>query len=307
MMLAMIAKSLILAGLITIMLSMGMTVTIEQVVASSKKWQSILLCLLANFVLVPVVTIGLLFFFEAYPMVSVGFFILAICPGAPMGPPFSAIAKGDVPSAIGQMVILAAVSAIVSPLILSLLLSQLLPSTELHVDFLGIAEMLLISQGIPLAAGFAIHHLAPELTRRISKSVSLLANLLLASAVVLIVVREYETLETVRLRGWIGMLMLFAASIGIGWLCGGPTRATRKTLAITTGIRNVAVGLSIASANFANTPAVTAVVAYALVSIAGTFGCALLFAWMPEAIALQSVSSPLQAGSAGNIRLDRNT
>jgi len=38
----------------------------------------------------------------------------------------------------------------------------------------------------------------------------------------------------------------------------------------------VAVGLVIAGSNFAGTPAVTAVVAYGLVSIVGALGCALL-------------------------------
>ena len=46
---------------------------------------------------------------------------------------------------------------------------------------------------------------------------------------------------------------------------------------MTTATRNVAVGLVIATSNFAGTPAVTAVVAYGLVSILGALGCALLF------------------------------
>jgi predicted Na+-dependent transporter len=70
---------------------------------------------------------------------------------------------------------------------------------------------------------------------------------------------------------------LTAASLGIGWLFGGPAPATRRALAVTTGVRNAAVGLVIVSANFADTPAVTAVVAYALMSIFGTLGCAFLF------------------------------
>ena len=43
---------------------------------------------------------------------------------------------------------------------------------------------------------------------------------------------------------------------------------------MTTATRNVAVGLVIAASNFAGTPAVTAVVAYGLVSILGALGCA---------------------------------
>jgi predicted Na+-dependent transporter len=74
------------------------------------------------------------------------------------------------------------------------------------------------------------------------------------------------------------MLLLLAASLTIGWLCGGPGQATRKSMAVTTGARNAAVGLVIVSKNFADTPAVTALIAYALASILGTLGSAVLFA-----------------------------
>ena len=83
----------------------------------------LLLGLFANYVLVPAVTFGLLCVFQANPMVSVGFFILAACPGAPVGPPITAIAKGDVPWSIGMMLILAVLSAILSPALLSVLLA----------------------------------------------------------------------------------------------------------------------------------------------------------------------------------------
>ncbi|MBV8230607.1 MAG: hypothetical protein JO329_11540, partial [Planctomycetaceae bacterium] len=71
--------------------------------------------------------------------------------------------------------------------------------------------------------------------------------------------------------------LLLLASLGIGWFCGGPDLATRKALAATTATRNAAVGLVIARSNFAGTPAVTAVVAYGLISTVGALGCALLF------------------------------
>jgi BASS family bile acid:Na+ symporter len=150
----------------------------------------------------------------------------------------------------------------------------------LSIDYLAIVRTLLIAQLLPLAIGQVIRHRAPKLTERIAKPIGLLANLLLLVVIVLVLVKEFETLGLIRLRGWCGMLLLLASSLGIGWLCGGPTRATRKSLALTTGARNVAVGLVIVSNNFAGTPAVSALVAYSLVSILGTLGCALVFAKM---------------------------
>jgi BASS family bile acid:Na+ symporter len=277
-----LVKFLTLAGLIAIMLAMGLKVTLPEVIASCRNPRLVGLGLAANFVLVPAVTMGLLYLFEANAMVSVGFLILAVCPGAPVGPPFAAIAKGDVPSATGLMVVLAGLSAILSPALITLLAGRLLPQGELNIDYLAIVGTLLVSQILPLAAGIAIHQRAPKLAVRIVRPVGILANVLLLVVIALILAREYETLLAIRPRGWFGMLLLLAASLGIGWLCGGPGRATRKTLSLTTALRNVAVALVIVSNNFAETPAVTAVVAYGLMSILATLGCAFLFAALPE-------------------------
>jgi BASS family bile acid:Na+ symporter len=72
------------------------------------------------------------------------------------------------------------------------------------------------------------------------------------------------------------MILLLLASLAVGWLCGGRDVAIRKALAVTTAARNAAVGLVIVTSNFAGTPAVTAVVAYALVSILGALGFGVL-------------------------------
>jgi bile acid:Na+ symporter, BASS family len=50
------------------------------------------------------------------------FLVLAVCPGAPYGRPFTGIARADVPEAVGLMVVLARSLAVVSPLLLHVLL-----------------------------------------------------------------------------------------------------------------------------------------------------------------------------------------
>jgi BASS family bile acid:Na+ symporter len=263
-------------ALVTIMLSMGLQVKFEAVMASTRPVLLVFLGLFANYVLVPAVTLGLLYLFQADPMVSAGFFILAVCPGAPIGPPVTGIAKGNVPWAIGMMVILAGLSVFLSPALLSVLLAWTAPASDLRIDYFAILRTLLVAQMFPLAVGLSIHHWAPKLTQWIDKPLSLLANVLLLVLVGLIVATQYETLAAIRLRGWTGMSLLLLASLAIGWLCGGPDVAIRKALAVTTAARNAAVGLVIVTSNFAGTPAVTAVVAYALVSILGALGFGVL-------------------------------
>jgi BASS family bile acid:Na+ symporter len=87
-------------------------------------------------------------------------------------------------------------------------------------------------------------------------------------------------LAAIRGRGWVGMLTLFVASLVIGGLCATGGSATRSASALTTAARNAAVGLAIATGNFAGTPVVTAVVAYGLVSMLGTLGIAAILGRM---------------------------
>jgi BASS family bile acid:Na+ symporter len=284
-----------LAALMAIMGAMGLQVTIAEVTASARRLRLVLAGLAANFLLVPLVTIVLLYLFRADPLVSAGFLILAVCPGAPVAPPFTALARGNVSCAVGLMVILAGLSAILAPALLTALLGRLSPDSHLDIDPVAIVRTLLIAQMLPLGVGLGIHHWTPKLARWIDRPIRLLGNILLVIAMALIVANEYPMLSAIRLRGWAGMLLLLGASLIIGWLCGGPDRATRKALAITTAARNAAVALVIAASNFADTPAVTAVVAYALVSILGSLGCALLLGRFLETKALPVCDQGLMA------------
>lgn len=267
-------QPLTLAGLVCMMLSMGCAVTPAEVWTSLRSPRRFAAGVVSNFVLVPAVTLALLWLFEAAPLVSAGFLILAVCPGAPMAPTFTATARGDVAYATGLMVLLAGLSAVLAPVLLGGLLPWIAPSSGLSIDPTAILRVLLLTQMLPLAAGLVLHARRRKLAESLQRPLGRLANLLLAAVVVLVLFREFDSLGLIRLRGWLGMLLLQAASLIIGWVCGGPEAATRTALALTTAVRNAGVALVIVNDSFAGTIAATAVVAYALVSIFGSLGAA---------------------------------
>jgi BASS family bile acid:Na+ symporter len=174
------------------------------------------------------------------------------------------------------MIILGGLSAVLSPALLGLLLDRVAPDSGLAVDYLAIARTLLVAQLLPLAFGLAVHHSAPGFTARIVRPVGVAANILLLVLIGLIVVTQFQTLAAIRGRAWMGMIALFLGSLTIGWVCATGGVATRKASALTAAARNAAVGLAIATGTFAGTPVVTAVVAYGLVSMLGTLGCAVV-------------------------------
>ena len=103
--------------LIEMMMTIGLGVTFSQVMGVARNGRLIAKATIANYVLVPVAAVALLLIFHAHSMVAAGFLLAAVCPGAPYGPPFTAIAKGAVRTAVGLMVILAGSSAVVAPLL----------------------------------------------------------------------------------------------------------------------------------------------------------------------------------------------
>lgn len=268
-------------SLVSLMFWMGMKAKFVDVLASAKNLKLIGLGVLANFILVPILTLGLLHIFSPDNLVCVGFLVLAVCPGAPVGLPFVAIARGDVAVAISQMIILCTISVFLSPLLLGLLFKYLFKEDDLVIDYLKVIQTLFLIQILPLALGFFLHHKAPIFAERSIKVLGMLSNLLLIITVLLIFRVEYETLTMIRFLDWMVMLILFFGSLGIGWLCGGSDKRIHTTMVITTGIRNAAIALVIVSNNFSGTPAVTIVVAHSLLCILGGFSFAYFLRLVP--------------------------
>ena len=122
---------LVTVMLVEMMVAIGLSVTFADLAAVVRNWRLVLQAGIANYICIPVITLALLkLFAPASALVSAGFIILAVCPGAPFGPPCAKIAKGNVAAAVGLMVILAGSSALLAPLLLGVLLPFV--SSESH-------------------------------------------------------------------------------------------------------------------------------------------------------------------------------
>jgi len=266
---------LVTITLIEMMVLIGLRVTFAEIVATVRDWRLVARAAAANYLFVPLVAIALLIGFDVSPAVAAGFLILAVCPGAPFGPPFAGIARANVPVAVGLMVVLAGSSAILSPLLLRLLLPWVSGGEVPSVDLIGMVGALFLTQLLPLLLGLVVRHWRPRLAERLLSPFELVSKILSLSVAGLILATQFRMLSEIRIRGFVGMLVLLAATLAIGWLAGGPGRDRRKTMALTTALRNVGVGLVIVTGNFAGTPAVSAALAYGIVEVAGALLLAL--------------------------------
>lgn len=267
---------LVTITLIEMMVLIGLRVTFAELGRVAGNWRLVGRAAVANYLLVPAVAVGLLVWFDANPMVAAGFLILAVCPGAPFGPPFAGIARANVPIAVGLMVILAGSSAVISPLLLQLLLPWISGGEAPRIDLPGMLGALLITQLLPLLCGLLMRHRRPQLADRLLDPLELVSKILNLGVAGLILATQFPMLVDIRVRGFVGMLILLVASLVIGWLAGGAGGDVRRTMALTTALRNVGVGLVIVTANFSGTPAVSAALAYGIVEV---FGSLLVAFW----------------------------
>ena len=127
---------LVTITLVEMMVLIGFRATFAELAGTARNWRLVARAVAANYLFVPGVAVALLILFEATPMVAAGFLILAVCPGAPYGPPFVGIARANVSAAVGLMVILAASSAIVSPALLQLLLPWVSAGEAPRIDLM---------------------------------------------------------------------------------------------------------------------------------------------------------------------------
>ena len=256
----------LLAGitLIEMMMAIGLDVNLSDVVKVAKDWQLATRAAVASYIVFPGAAVGLLFLFHASPLVATGFLVLAACPGAPYAPPFTGMAKGDVPIAVGLMVTLAASSAILTPLLLGILLPITAGTSDIALNIPKMVGVLLGAQLFPLFVGLWIRRRPPSFADRLVKPARLLSvlfNLLTFGAIIL---AQYQMLKQIRINGLAGMLGLVIVALVAGRLLAGPAVAAGKSFVLTTAVRNAGVGLVIVTASFPGTPAITSATAYAL-------------------------------------------
>ena len=266
---------LVTIALIEMMVLTGLSVTFAELGRTVRDRQLVARAVAANYLFVPAVAIALLILFDANPLVAAGFLVVAVCPGAPFGPLFADTARANVAMAAGLMVILAGSSAILSPVLLRMLLPWVSGGEAPRIDLVAMLITLLGTQLLPLLLGLVVKHWRPQAADRLRPPLELLSKILNLSVVGLILVTQFPMLADIRMMAFAGMLALLAASLVIGWLAGTPGRDNRRTMALTTALRNVGVGLVVVTGNFSGTPAVSAAMAYGIVEVLGSLAVAL--------------------------------
>lgn len=237
---------------VTSMLAMGLSLTLPMIVAPLKRWALIVAAVVANFVVVPLLAVGIADVMSLDSALKDGLLILAVAAGAPFLPKLAQGARGDVAFAVGLMVILMVLTVLVLPLVLPWLLSGA------SIGAWSIARSLIVLMLVPLALALSMRAHWPD-TAAVYQP--LLAKTSTLAVIVLVVVGLGLNVDNVTAlvgtRGLLALVLLVAASLGVGLVAGGRQPQFRSVVALGTAQRNLSAALVVATQNFTGTDTLT--------------------------------------------------
>ena len=180
-------------------------------------------------------------------------------------------------------------SRILRPTTLAALTPLVSGGQTVHVNVLNVVQTLLIGQVLPLLTGLIVNHRWPQRAATWVKPAGQLTKLLNLIFLALVFYTQFESLLKVPMFGFIGLVLLTISSVAVGWLLGGPDRAGRKGLALTTGVRNNGLGVAIATGSFAGTPAIATAAVFGVIGFISTLVVAVVWGKLAKASAPEGV------------------
>jgi bile acid:Na+ symporter, BASS family len=205
--------------------------------------------LLSMNVIMPLFAATLAVAFNLHPAVEIALIALAVSPVPPILPKKELKAGGHASYAIGLLVVAGVLAIVFVPVAVGLLGRVF--DRSAHISVATIAQLVLFTVLLPLAAGIAVRHFAPASADRIARPISLVAAVLLIASALPIVFIAWPAITSLIGNGTIIAIAAFVIfGLMAGHLLGGPEEEDRTVLALSTASRHPGIALAIASANF---------------------------------------------------------
>jgi BASS family bile acid:Na+ symporter len=205
--------------------------------------------LLAVFVVMPIIAIGVARALQLPRMAEVGTVVMAIAPGAPIALRRSLAAGGDRAFAPGLQVTVALLAVITMPLSVTVL--DALYAAGASISPWQLLKQVWFAQFLPLVIGIAVGQLRGRWAEWLRPRLAKVAQGLLVALVLLALFAFWGMMVAAGPRVAIAIALITTAALVVGHALGGPEPATRTAVAISTAARNPGLALLAAALNSA--------------------------------------------------------
>ena len=231
------------------MLAMGFSLTIHKIIQPLKNWKIVVLSLATNFLIIPIIIIGVGSFLPLPEDVAIGFFIVALAAGAPFLPKLAQFAKASIAFAVGLMTLLMVATVIVMPIVLPIVVHGA------AISPLDIARPLILLMLLPLGIALAIRHRYVSFAEHAAKLLNSVTTVSLLALLFLFFIAYWSAILSTFGTGAILFSIFFISiSLGIGYLLSVKDKGIKRVSGLGAAQRNIAAGILVAAVNFADKP-----------------------------------------------------
>lgn len=204
----------------------------------------------SQFLLLPALTFCLIWVIQPPPSIALGMILVSACPGGNISNFMSVNANGNTALSVTLTAVSTVLAILMTPLNLSFWGGLYAPAapllTAVDVSFWNVFHTVTLILGIPLVLGMAVRHTAPRKAKQLAQFMQVISIGIFAVIVIMALMANYDYLI-----GYITVvfdLVLAHNTIALtaGYLLAsgaGLTIASRRTLALETGIQNSGLGL----------------------------------------------------------------
>lgn len=231
------------ALLVASMLAVGTAATVDDFRRLAARRALVAGAVVVNVIVLPGLAVVLVTAAGLRPDVALGVLLAAAAPGGGTGALLTLHARGDLAVSTALQVVLAPIGLLGVPVWAAVAGQSVIPS--------GAAGPALVAGGLfgqvaPLAVGMWLRRSRPGTAARVHTVARRVADLLLAGLVLYFLITGLHRLPEVGLPGVAVVAVLVAA--GLAPLAGPGAAPQRRAVAMTTGVRNLTLGLFFAAA-----------------------------------------------------------
>lgn len=238
--------------LMIVMLGMGLTLKLSDFKECFTKPKAVIGQTILRFTVTPLIAVGLSKLFKLPPELTIGFILVAVCPGGTASNVMTLLSKGDVALSVS----LTAVSTCLAP-ILTPMLTLLLVGQKLDVSFMSMFMSIVKVVVIPVFLGFLLNKLLPKVSEKLQKVLPLVSVIAISLIVGAVVANNAANILS---AGFVIIAVVALLNIS-GYITGGILAKLlgygdeqMNAIAIETAMQNSGLATSLAAANFAAMP-----------------------------------------------------
>lgn len=237
-------------ALALVMFGIALEISFDDFKALFRKPKLVLTGVFSQFVLLPIITFGLVWLLEPMASIALGMFMVAACPGGNISNFITHLAKGNSALSVTLTAIATLLAIVMTPLNLQIWGSLYGPTAtilkEVSISPFEMVKLVALLLGVPLILGMLVNHLRPKWAKKMAKGFKIGSLIFFVVLVFLALYKNRDIfLDYVFYVFWLVLLhnlVAFITGFSVARAMGF-SKENVRSITIETGIQNSGLGL----------------------------------------------------------------